>query len=142
MKKTIYFSLVAFLMILGVAKTDIASAQTVPMESSEKYDIPLICNGQEVDRLKGVVDIFCRMHYEAGKIVWMIHNFDAILTSNSGEVFEFKGVRKIDSVEREYSIHANIKGDRGSHYILFYTVTMGPPPVLTVEKAICPGNDN
>jgi hypothetical protein len=141
MKKTIFFSLVAFLMVLGVAKTDIASAQTVPMVSNEDYNIPLICDGQLVDQLKGNVEIFCRMHYENGKIVWMIHNIDAILTSNSGEVFEFKGVRKIE-VGKEYSLHANIKGDRGSHYILLYTVTLGSPPVLTIEKAICPGNNN
>jgi hypothetical protein len=146
MKKTICFSLVAFLIVLGVAKSDVASAQsnpgslqrTVPMFTTENYTIPIYCDGILVDILKGSVESFCRMHYENGVIVWMIHNFNGILTSKSGEVFEFIGVRKIDSVEKEYTIHANIKGDLGSHYIILYSVNSGK---LIIEKAICPGND-
>jgi hypothetical protein len=112
------------------------------MVTYEAYNIPLICDGLEVDRLKGVVEVFCRMHYEDGKIVWMIHNFNGILTSKLGEVFELSGVRKIDSVEKEYTFRANIKGDQGSHFILLYTVNLVPPTTFTIEKAICPGNDN
>jgi hypothetical protein len=146
MKTTISFVLMAFLIVLGIAKSDVASAQsnpgslqrTVPMFTSETYTIPIYCDGILVDILKGNVTSFCRMHYEDGKIVWMIHNFNGIFTSNSDEVFEFIGVRKIDSV-KEYTLHANIKGDQGSHYIILYEVNSGG---LSIDKAICPGNDN
>jgi hypothetical protein len=148
--KTAFFSiLVALLIVLGVAKSDFVSAQsnpgslqrTVPMFTPETYTIPIYCDGIIVDVLTGNVTSFCRMHYEDGVIVWMIHNIDGILksTSLSGEVFEFTGVRKIES-GKEYTLHANIKGNQGSHYIILYSVNI-ITRLLTIEKAVCPGND-
>lgn len=123
MKTTFTSVLLAFMLLLGVAKSEVASAQgkgllerKVPMYSSELYSIPLVCEGVEVDHLNGRLDIFCRMHYENGVIVWMIHNFSGSLTSSStGEVFDINGTRKIDSVDKDYNFRANITGDLGSH---------------------------
>ena len=146
MKTKISFVLVAFLILLGVAKSDIASAQgngllqrTVPMYSSELYSIPLVCDGVVFDHLNGRLDIFCRMHYENGKIVWMIHNFSGTLTSSStGEDFEINGTRKIDNDETDYTFRANITGDLGSHYILFGSSNTLLPTGLTIYKGVCP----
>jgi hypothetical protein len=146
MKITISFVLLAFMLLLGIAKSEVASAQgngllerTVPMYSSELYSIPLVCYGVEVDHLNGKLDIFCRMHYENGSIVWMIHNFSGFLTSSrTGEVFEINGTRKIDSVEKDYTFRANIAGDLGSHYILFGSSNTLKPTDLTIYKAVCP----
>jgi hypothetical protein len=145
MKTTISFTLVAFMVLLGVAKSEVTSAQgngllqgTVPMYSSELYSIPLVCDGVEIDHLEGRLDIFCRMHYENGIIIWMIHNFSGSLTSSTGEVFEINGTRKIDSVEKDYTFRANIKGSLGSHYILFGSSNTLKPTDLTIYKAVCP----
>jgi hypothetical protein len=156
MKTAIYFVLVAFLILLGGAKSDVNSAvqpnenqlksgptdQTVPMYTREMYSIPLICDGVEIDRLNGMLEVFCRMHYENGKIIWMIHNFSGFLTGSTGEVFEIKGTRKIDSIEKDYTFRTNIKGDRGSHYILFGSSITTSPYTLTIDKAICPSGPN
>ena len=146
MKTTFSFVLVAFLILSGVAKSDIVSAQgngllqrTVPMYSSELYSIPLVCDGVEIDHLNGTLDIFCRMHYENGIIVWMIHNFNGFLTSNkTGEEFEIRGTRKIDNVDKDYTFRANIEGDQGSHYILFGSSNTLSPNSLIIDKAVCP----
>jgi hypothetical protein len=134
------------MLLLGVAKSEVVSAQgngllerTVPMYSSEVYSIPLVCEGVAVDHLDGRLDIFYRMHYENGIIVWMIHNFSGSLTSSlTGEVFEINGTRKIDNVEKDYTFRANITGDLGSHYILFGSSNTLKPATLIIEKAVCP----
>ena len=154
MKKIIYFSLVAFLILLGCSKDDdlgvnsgeneLKSASdnsTILMPATwETYNIPVICDGVEIDRLAGKLDVFCRMHYEDGKLVWMIHNFSGFLTSTSvsGEVFEMKGTRKIDMVLANYTFRSNIKGDLGSHYILSGTSSTLSKNTLIIEKAVCP----
>jgi hypothetical protein len=151
MKKTICFSLLAFLFLGGCSKSEdlavnsnenqLKSASvnnTVPMFTSELYNIPLVCDGIEIDRLQGRLDVFCRMHYENGIIVWMIHNFSGSLTDSKGEVFDVNGVRKIDSVQKSYTFHSNIKGNLGSHYILYGTSVTTSPNTLIIEKASCP----
>jgi hypothetical protein len=168
MKTAISFFLLAFMVLLGVAKSDIVSAQgngklsnpglhdrTFPMETKESYlygisnngrTIPIICDGVEVDRLNGTLDVFCRMfgHYDLldPKIFytqWMIHNYSGSLNSETGEVFEIQGVKKIDSIDKIYFWHLNIKGDKGSHYIIFASGTTNPF-TITIEKAVCPSN--
>lgn len=152
MKTAISFVMIAFLILLGSAKSDFSTElqpdksllqpgpgdQTVPMFTSELYSIPIICDGVVIDHLNGRLDVFCRMHYDNGVIVWMIHNFSGFLAGSTGEVFEVAGTRKIDSVEKNYTFRSNIKGDRGSHYILSGTSNTTAPTTLIIEKAVCP----
>ena len=164
MKKAIYFSLVAFLIVLGFAKSDMASGQgngnaaladrTFPMVTKEAYlagakIIPVECDGVVVDHLTGTLDVFCRMfgHYDPINpnifyTQWMIHNYFGTLKSSnevngSYEVFEVQGVKKIDSQEMVYDWHLNLKGDMGNHYIIFASGTT-VPFTFTIDKAVCP----
>ena len=161
MKRTIYFISVAILIVLGVTKSSLTSAQgngnsefvdrAVPMITTENYyysplmdrTIPVICDGIEVDRLSGTLDVFCRMfgHYNPLNPTvfvtqWMIHNYSGSLVGTSGEVFDIQGAKKIDSIDKVYTWHLNIKGDRGSHYILFASGVTSPF-IITIEKAVC-----
>lgn len=103
MKKTIYYSLVVCIIGLGVAKTDVATAQnkTVPMSYVEKYTssnlgpIPIICEGVEVDHLSGDLDVFCRMfgyfdpaypgNLSKFHSFWMIHSYSGTLIGERGK---------------------------------------------------------
>lgn len=158
MKKTIYLILVAFLMVLGCSKVDDISVvnpdenqlesgsveRNYPMETTGVFIIPVICDGVEIDRLTGKLDIWCRMfgYYDsAGKFIgqWRVQTFEGTLTSTSGsgEVFNVKGSRKIDNINTEFTLRANIKGDQGSHYILSGSSDILPPNGLIIDKATC-----
>jgi hypothetical protein len=155
MKKTISFVLVAFLILLGVAKTDVASAQLrlVPMSYVETYSatkltpIPIICDGVVIDHLSGSLDVFCRMfgYYDPAypgnnnyfHWLWMIHTYTGFLTGEFGEVFEIRGVKKLDGIDKDFTFHLNIKGSSGSHYILFASGTNSPNYTFTVDRAVC-----
>lgn len=156
MKKTISFVLVAFLIILGVAKTDVASGQTytVPMSYVENYTsatklglIPIVCDGVVIDHLSGSLDVFCRMFGNYDPLypgnnnffhsIWMIHNYSGTLMGESGEVFEISGVKKLDMLEKDFTFHLNIKGSEGNHYILWASGTNSPNYTFTVDRAVC-----
>jgi hypothetical protein len=158
MKRIIYLSLVAFQIVMGCAKSDDFTVvnpnenelksgiveRNYPMETTGVFIIPVICDGVEIDRLTGKLDIWCRMfgYYDsAGKFIgqWRIQTFEGTLVSTkSGEVFDVKGSRKIDNINTEFMLRANIKGNKGSHYILSGSSDTLPPGGLIIEKATCP----
>lgn len=163
MKKTIYLILVAFLILLGCTKNDdvlVANPdeyqlksgtveRNYPMETTGVFIIPVICDGVEIDLLTGKLDIWCRMfgYYDSsGKFIgqWRVQTFEGILTSTSGsgEVFNVKGSRKIDNINTEFTLRANIIGNKGSHYILSGSSDTLPPGGLIIEKATCPQQAN
>lgn len=168
MKKTIYSSLVVFLIVLGCSKVEDVSVvnpnenqlksgiidRTIPMTFRESFTsaakiIPIECDGIVVDHLSGTLDVFCRMYgyYPEGQegndaafvSEWMIHNYSGTLTSTSGsgEIFGIQGVKKMDMVAKNFTFHLNVKGNLGSHYILFASGTNSPYS-FTIEKAVCP----
>jgi hypothetical protein len=163
MKKAVYLSLVAILIVLGFAKSEVASAQgngntglvdrTFPMVTTEAYLaagrlIPIECDGVVIDHLSGTLDVFCRMfgHYDPLNpnvfvTQWMIHNYSGFLVGVNKEVFEIQGVKKIDSIDKVYTIHLNIKGDKGSHYIIIASGNTSPYSFI-IEKAVCPSSSD
>jgi len=162
MKKTFYLSLLAILFLGGCSKSDEFAVnpnenqlksgiieRNYPMETTGKFIIPVICDGVEIDRLTGTLDIWCRMfgYYDStGKFIgqWRVQTFEGTLTSTSGsgEVFDVKGSRKIDNINTEFTLRANIKGDKGSHYILSGSSDTLPPGGLIIDKATCPQQAN
>ena len=158
MKNIVFFFLSAFLLFLGCSKSDEIAVnpnenqlksgiieRNYPMETTGTFIIPVICDGVEIDRLTGKLDIWCRMfgYYDsAGKFIgqWRVQTFEGTLTSTSGsgEVFYVKGSRKIDNINTEFSLRANIKGNKGSHYILSGSSDTLPPGGLIIDKATCP----
>jgi hypothetical protein len=158
MKKIVFFSFLVFLFILGCSKSDEIAVnpnenqlksgiieRNYPMETTGKFIIPVICDDVEIDRLTGTLEIWCRMfgYYDStGKFIgqWRVQTFEGTLTSTSGsgEVFNVKGSRKIDNINTEFTLRANITGSKGSHYILSGSSESLPPNGLIIDKATCP----
>lgn len=153
MKKTIYFSLVAFLILLGCSKSDDVSVvnpdenqlkstaenESVSWYVSGGYGIPLVCDDVQVGYLFGwPIEWHIIDHYAKGQLVWTIYNTTGSLTNRStGEVFKIQESDRLIWTQGDYSFHANLVGDQGSHYILFGSFD----PIsfeVYVDKAVCP----
>ncbi|MRS02141.1 hypothetical protein EG832_02750 [bacterium] len=153
MKKTVYFSLVAFLILWGCSKSDdftvgnpdesqLKSATangSVSWYTSGGYYIPLVCDDIQVDFIFGwpiewhVID-----HYKNGQLDWTIYQTTGTLTNrHTGEIFKIQESDRLIWNQEDYSFHANLIGDQGSHYILsgrFDPITFE----VFVDKAVCP----
>ena len=150
MKKTIYFNMLAFLIILGSSTVNIISGinpgdnqqnsatpdKTISHRFQSGYWTPLICDGVTFDYLEGVLDVHCVMFGHPGAWQWMTMRFTGTLTNSEGEQFRIKEIDKSD--DTEFSWHANIVGDRGSHYIISGSGLLVPPYTFTVDQAVCP----
>lgn len=113
------------------------------------YWTPLICDGIEVGSLEGMVNVHCVMfgHYDPdfpgnlNKFIWqwMVMNYSGSLTNPAtGEMFIIKESDKIEAGYSSYNWHSNIRGDKGSHFIIFGSST-DEDPWFKIDKAICPG---
>jgi len=103
------------------------------------YGIPLVCDDVQVGYISGwPVDWHVIDHYKNGEIEWSIYKASGSLTLKStGEVFEIQESDKIFYSKGNFSFHANLVGNQGSHYILsgnFDPITYE----VFVEKAVCP----
>lgn len=152
MKTTISFIIVAFLILVGIAKSEVASAvkpdenllnsvstdRTISHRFSGSYWTPLYCEGVESDILEGSMDIHCVMHFENGVIVRMIMRYAGSLTSQkTGEVFEMKKIDKSDLPQAGIiTLHSKIKGDKGTHIITSAIINTETWKV-TIFKTIC-----
>lgn len=155
MKKTIYFSLVAFLLLLGCSKVDDASV-TNPGENQlksastnkiltahrwteENVGFDFWCGEQKIDDVfTGDIDVHCTMQYENDVLLFMNMTFRGSLKGqNSEEVFKFNEIQKFDASNvKIWKDHFNIIGDKGSHYIVSATYLTEEPWVV-LNKASC-----
>lgn len=149
MKKIIYFSLAAFLFILGSSEfqsvcgvnsgnTQLNSEtpdRTISHRFQSGYWTPITCDGVTFDYLEGVLDVHCVMFGHAGAWQWMTMRFTGTLTNSEGEHFKIKEIDKSDATE--FSWHANIVGDMGSHYVISGTGTFDPY-TFTIDQVVCP----
>lgn len=145
MKKTIYFSLVAFLIVLGCSKVDNVSAQgksdpkKVTTAHTGSYDavFDLWCGEKVVDQLSGTMNYHCAMQYQNGVLTFMNMDNYGTFTGKTGEVFKYKEITKEDlSNVKIYKGHFNAIGDKGSHVIVSYTFYT-EDWVFVLDKAIC-----
>ena len=153
MKKSVYFGLVAFLILSGCSKSDDVSFVnqddyklksttangSVSWYTSGGYYIPLVCNEVEVGYIFGwPIEWHIIDHYNNGQLVWSIYNTTGSLTNRStGEVFKIQESDRLIWTQGDYSFHANLNGDQGSHYILsghFDPISFD----IFVERAVCP----
>ena len=145
MKKIIYLSLLAFLIILGSSKVDNVSAQgksepkKVTTAHTGSYDavFDLWCGDQVIDQLSGTMNYHCTMQFENDVMLFMNMDNYGSFTGKTGEVFKYKEITKYDaSNEKIYKGHFNAIGNKGSHVIVSYTfLTEGW--VFVLDKAIC-----
>lgn len=147
MKKTIYFSLVAFLIILGSSKVDNVSAQgksdpkkdqTAHRWTDENIGFELWCGDTKIDDLIGDVDVHCTMQFQDGVELFMNMTYHGTFKAqSSGEVFKYNEITKYDaSNEKIYKGHFNAIGDKGSHVIVSYTFHT-EDWIFVLDKAIC-----
>ena len=153
MKKMIYFSLMVFLLTMGcakvtndpVAKPDANQEKALPVTgsvsyiSSGGYGIPLVCEGVQVGFVFGwPVDWHVIDHYENGELIWTKYNVTGTLTNRSTkEVFKIQESDKLIWTEADYTFHANLMGNQGTHYILSGRFDPATFEVL-VDRAVCP----
>jgi hypothetical protein len=118
------------------------------------YWIPINCGGDTIGYLEGNCIVHCSMfgHYDPDfpkgtpyalnyfVWKWMVMEFRGTLTSNSGEVFKIQEVDKYFADTANYTFHANIVGDKGTHFILSGSGLLVAPWTFNIDKAVCPGN--
>jgi hypothetical protein len=148
MKKSISFVLVAFLILLGLAKSNVASAQTDKVTGSDQYSwshygnqpqsVPLYCNNGVPVVVSVVTDWHCVCHWEYDP-EWDVFNQTWMLMRWRGS-FTYKGVEYEINDQMTWGKHAgtdwnyseyyavkfvsNVKGSDGSHLIASGVFTM------------------
>jgi hypothetical protein len=152
MKTTISFVLVAFLILLGSAKSDVVSAvqptgnqlksgsadRTISHRFTSWSWTPLSCDGAVIGGLWVELDVHCVMHYENGAVVWMIMRYTGSFTNqDTKEVFKINEVNT-NSLPQPGTItfRSNVIGDKGSHIITSGTIN---PETweFTFNKSVC-----
>jgi hypothetical protein len=152
MKATINFLLVAFLFLFGSAKTDVSSTllqnDKMPISESNGWqktgrftintEFPLMCGDNVIDYFVGSADIHFTERIENGEQVWIILTYSgSFVGKNTEEVFNYKEINKINiPFEGDYSFHINVKGDKGSHFIMSGSY-LAEEPWVVFDKAIC-----
>ena len=152
MKRIIYLSMAAFLIVLGCSKSDdfavnpdenqLKSASvngSVSWYVSSGYYIDLVCNDVQVGYVFGwPIEWHIIDHYNNGELEWTMYKTNGSLTNKStGEVFKIQESDKLIWSQGDYTFHANLTGNQGSHYILsghFDPITFE----VFVDKATCP----
>ena len=147
MKKTIYFILAAFLIVLGSSKVDNVSAQgksepkkdqTAHRWTDENIGFEFWCGDKLIDYLTGDVDVHCTMQFQNGEELFMNMTFHGTFKGqSSGEIFKYTEMTKFDASNvKIWKDHFNIIGDKGSHYIVSATYLTEEPWVV-FNKAQC-----
>jgi hypothetical protein len=156
MKTFLCFCLTAILILSGCSKpagdlgvnpneNQLKSAtpdKAVSHRFPSDYYIQLTCDGVNGDFLIGSVDTHCVMFGHPGAWQWMIMTFSGKLTNEiTGEEFVIKETDKYDNLQNVFTFHANVRGDKGNHYILSGSGLLVPPWTLTIDKVTCPGSN-
>ena len=146
MKKTIYFSLVAFLIVLGCSKIDNVSAQgksepkKVTTAHTGSFDavFDLWCGDQVIDQLSGTMNYHCTMQFQNDVMLFMNMVYYGSFAGNSGEVFKYKEITKYDASQGDLNsnFHFNVIGNKGSH-IIASGKYLNEAPWVEFNKAQC-----
>lgn len=100
-------------------------------------DIPVVCGEAPVDRLVGIVSSHLISFYVDGVKVGEKEKFTGQVTNfRTGEIFEINDIYKSDFEDLGGYGHWNLKGDKGSQYILFYFYDWATDS-FTILKANC-----
>jgi len=104
------------------------------------YWMPIICGGVQIDDLSGTVTVYAEYHYKDGIPMWCnYHTIGVdIISSKTSEKFTVKeNDFKQNTINGEWpiytSIHFNINGDNGSHYLGSVTLNNNTGEVSDVK---------
>ena len=102
--------------------------------------LPVYCDGVQVDYLTGSVSVHWIDIITKNGVKYTSHGKGEAVSSETDETFD---IHEIDHGNYSNGIgilHANLIGSKGTHYITKMTFNVWTGTLLTVEKAICPGN--
>ena len=156
MKKIAFIILAATLILMGCSKNDdfpegnnddlqlkSADSRTVNSRTTGYGEMPLICEGEEIEPIEGPFDSHWVDHYKNCELQWTIYSSRGTVTSSSGENFIVQDAGKFDKSKKgPYMWHSNARGDQGTHLILSGIVTftvIDEDVVYDIdwEKAMC-----
>jgi hypothetical protein len=139
--KTKTFFLICLLLGIGLTRLSAQNGQNGTTGSySERYswtfDIPVFCNGQQVDLLTGELEWHHKAHFQNGDwLTCFVQLFGEAVSvgfidangnkiGGTGEVFDVQAIGKQDNnIQPDGTwdwvviMHANVQGNMGSHYI-------------------------
>jgi hypothetical protein len=148
MKKSISFLLVAFLIILGVAKSDVVSAQLGAQDKTYVHPgegwiaVPVSADG--LDQVWVWTEFRCVCHWIDGVMQWM-HMWYQFEFTFDGEDFIVKteqdyaiGAAKNDDYTRfnDVTFRCNIKGSEGTHIVASGIFRWGPYWTFEIDQFI------
>lgn len=113
--------LLASFILFGFALS--SSAQSVTYKGEGSWEIWAACDGVW-DQIMGPIDVHQVAHFNpnTGDLEWVLISFvsDALVSTNTGEVFSINFYRKIqiDPNENVYVTRFNLRGDEGSHILV------------------------
>jgi hypothetical protein len=146
-------TLFLFCLFLGIQLVQL-SAQTKSMVFKGSLvfnlELPVYCdfNGTEVDRvLLPEFDYHNEVHFVNGMPVWATGWYKGECYSKiTGEVFTYNEVdRRYLFSGTTYTLHYNLKGNQGNHYVGIMTVEFSDNILIlhpNVIKAMCVANGN
>jgi hypothetical protein len=144
--KTKTFTLLCLL--IGIAVTQLSAQNgkngtgsvSMRFPGGNPFDIPVYCDGVSVDLITNFeLDWHYITHYQNGT-----QSFCQVQLSGkaygllSEEVFEVKEIAKQDDILSNGTVHLNLKGNGGSHYIVTLGFDFsGAELIVTPIRAIC-----
>jgi len=120
------------------------SVSEIWLSMENPFPIPVSCNGIQVDM---ITDFLCDWHvvshYQKGIYVFCRVQCFGDAYSESGEHFDVKEIVKQDYIGSKGTVHLNLRGDEGSHYIVTigYDWSSGNM-VFTPIRGVCAGKGN
>ncbi len=118
--------------------TGIVSFYEYVTDISGYWDIPVVCGGEEINHLTGNVTGFSRVFFKGDTWIWQNSWYEWDLTGNDGETFKGKDIWKWVWSDGIGYGHANLIGNKGTHYIVSYS--MDSSWVIVFLDIKCPGS--
>ena len=146
--KTKTFLLVCFFIGLGIGQLAAQNNQNQTGSFSERIEgfsfaVPVYCDGVMVDLIDNFdLDFHHVGHWQKGVWIWCKAKEVGTATGESGEIFSvrFEGVQ--DNLLCTATMHFNLMGNRGSHYIVRIMWDWSSGEVITTPlSAVCPSNN-
>ena len=125
----------------GTIKNKVFDCNKVTTAHFGTYDtaFDLWCGNKIMDHISGTMNYHCVMQYENDVLLFMNMTYNGFLTSdNTGEVFKYKEITTFDLSKSDMNsnFHFNVKGDKGSHFIVFGKY-LNEDPWIIIDKAKC-----
>jgi hypothetical protein len=144
MKTKTFLLLFLFLCIANTKmlaqSSDLEKNHTYVSETSQVLSIfPVECNGGPIEILTGYMDIRTIEHFNNGQWEFGIAINKGEYISSTGENFKTSELDKSSTpLWKLLNFHGNLKGDRGTHYIISGSIDYSTIPLsVTIDKALC-----